>query len=111
MGLDCKNERSNGLDLEKNVLLIDEIPKEISTCCSKVVKLFRKYWWCPTIILTWELLGITMELLGMLGIGGTRWGHVWDTFGTRLGCLMLRVVGRMLRVQGLVSRWKYKFKS
>ena len=57
----------------------------------------------PTIILTWELLGITMELLGMLGIGGTRWGHVWDTFGTRLGCLMLRVVGRMLRVQGLVS--------
>ncbi len=35
----------------------------------------------PTIILTWELLGITMELLGMLGIGGTRWGHVWDTFG------------------------------
>ena len=78
---------------------------------AKVVKLFRKYWWCPTIILTWELLGITMELLGMLGIGGTRWGHVWDTFGTRLGCLMLRVVGRMLRVQGLVSRWKYKFKS
>ncbi len=41
-----------------------------------------------------------MELLGMLGIGGTRWGHVWDTFGTRLGCLMLRVVGRMLRVVG-----------